>query len=54
MATSQDRGEDPVHHVFLAHDPLGHLALEAGDRADQPLQLLDVVVSGGLGDGHDN
>ena len=23
-------GEDPVDHVFLAHDPLGHLALEAG------------------------
>ena len=48
VAAGQDRGQDPVDHVLLAHDALGHLALEPGDGADQPLQLLDVVVRRGL------
>ena len=26
VPAAEDRGEDAVHHVFLAHDPLGHLA----------------------------
>ena len=44
----------PVDHVVLAHDPLGHLAPEPGDGADQALELLDVVVGGwgGCGRGH--
>ncbi len=53
VAAGEDGGQDPVDDVFLAHDALGHLALEPGDRADQALELLDVVVGCGLRSGHD-
>ena len=43
MPARQHRREDPLDHVVLAHDPLGHLAPKAGDRAHQALELADVV-----------
>jgi hypothetical protein len=50
MAAAQDRGEDPLHHLLLAHDPLGHLPAQSGDRLRQALELLDVVeLMGGSG-----
>jgi hypothetical protein len=52
MAARQDCGQDTVDYVLLTHNPLAHLALEPSDGADQALQLLNVVVSGGLSGGH--
>ena len=48
----EDRGEDPVHHVFLAHDPLRHLGPEALDGGDEALELLHVVLGDALCCGH--
>ncbi len=52
VAPGQHRGEDPVHHVFLAHDALRHLGPEALHGADEALELLDVVLGNALGRGH--
>ena len=35
VAAGEDGGEDPVHHLVLADDPLRHLGAEAGDGLDQ-------------------
>ena len=52
MSAGQDGGEDPVHHVLLAHDPLGHLGAQALNSTDEALKLLHVVLGDGLGCGH--
>jgi hypothetical protein len=44
MPAREDRGENAVHDLVLAHDPVRHLRLEPGNGSDQPLQLPDVVV----------
>jgi hypothetical protein len=49
MAAGQDGGEDAVHHVLLAYDPLGYLGPKPGDGLDQALELAYVVLWGGVG-----
>ena len=44
VAAGQQRGEHAVHHLVLAHDALGDLGAEAGDRLGEALELLDIVV----------
>ena len=39
VAAGEDGGEDAVHHVLLADDPLRHLGAQAGDGTDQALEL---------------
>jgi hypothetical protein len=53
VSARQNGGEDSLHDLLLAHDALGHLGPKAGDRAHQPMELLDVVGRGGVsGGGH--
>jgi hypothetical protein len=52
VAAGQDRGEDPVHHVLLAHDALRHLGAKALYGGDEALELLHVVLGDALSCGH--
>jgi hypothetical protein len=52
VAAGEHGGEDAVHHVLLADDPLRHLGAKALHGADEPLELLDVVLGDAVGSGH--
>jgi hypothetical protein len=52
VAAGQHGGEDPVHHVLLPDDPLGHLGAKTLHRADEALELLHIVLGDALSCGH--
>src|SRR5256884_9285525 len=51
VAARENRGEDAVQHIPLAHDALADLSEQVGARGRQALEQLDVSGNRGRGTG---
>jgi len=49
MPAGNDGGEDPVEHLALPDDPVGHLLDERGLPRGQPIEELDIVMGNAQG-----